>query len=170
MSKRTHLVVASVFFSFSVSFAFGGFPLSALAQACNQKCEAGYVCAIDQKTKGTFCNRLCSNGKGANADNYCPEDDITVSGTKAAAPTSQGPTFANLVDKTIVPFVDTYVISLLYAILFLLFMFGVFRYFFTGGDENRQKARPFIVWSLIGIVAVFSVWGVIQLLLSLLTV
>ena len=61
---------------------------------------------------------------------------------------------------------DTFIIPLLYALIFLLFIFGVFRYFFTGGEENREKGKQFVVWSLIGMVAVFSVWGVVNLLLS----
>lgn len=81
-----------------------------------------------------------------------------------------GKTFAQVVDTGIVPFFDNTVIPLLYAIMFLFFIFGVFRYFFTGGDENRQKGRVFVIWSLVGMVAVFSVWGVVNLLLSTLSV
>ena len=79
-------------------------------------------------------------------------------------------TFAEVVNAGIVPFVDRFVIPLLYAILFLLFMFGMVRYFFVGGEENRQKGKVFVVWALVGMVAVFSVWGVVNLLLSVLAV
>lgn len=79
-------------------------------------------------------------------------------------------TFAEVVNTGIVPFFDRFVIPLLYAILFLLFMFGMVRYFFTGGEENREKGKAFVVWALIGMVAVFSVWGVVNLLLNVLAV
>jgi Type IV secretion system pilin len=79
-------------------------------------------------------------------------------------------TFKEVVDTGIVPLFDKFVIPLLYAILFLLFMFGMVRYFFTGGEENREKGKSFVVWALIGMVAVFSVWGVVNLLLNVLAV
>ncbi|MEK7602134.1 MAG: hypothetical protein AAB472_01455 [Patescibacteria group bacterium] len=76
------------------------------------------------------------------------------------------PTFEEWVNNTAVGFVDSYVIPLLYAVAFLVFMFGAFRYFFTGGEENREKGRAFLLWSIIGMVAIFSVWGVVNLLLT----
>lgn len=79
-------------------------------------------------------------------------------------------TFAEVVNTGVVPFFDSYVIPLLYALLFLLFIFGMFRYFFTGGDENREKGKYFALWAIIGMVAVFSVWGVVNLLLNVLAV
>lgn len=81
---------------------------------------------------------------------------------------AEAKTFAQVVsgDGGIVYFFDTYVIPLLYALMFLFFVFGIFRYFYTGGEENREKGRVFVLWSLIGMVAVFSVWGVVNLLLS----
>ena len=83
-------------------------------------------------------------------------------------PTFAARTFADVVsgDGGIVYFFDTYIIPLMYALMFLFFVFGVFRYFFTGGEENRATGRVFVLWSLIGMVAVFSVWGVVNLLLS----
>ncbi len=75
-------------------------------------------------------------------------------------------TFADIVNNGIVPFIDGKVIPLLYALAFLLFTFGVFRYFFTGGDENRETGRTFVLWGLIGFVVLFGVWGIIRLLLS----
>jgi Type IV secretion system pilin len=79
-------------------------------------------------------------------------------------------TFAEVVDTGFVPFFDRFVIPLLYAVLFLLFMFGMVRYFFVGGEENRQKGKVFVVWAIVGMVAVFSVWGIVNLLLSVLAV
>lgn len=79
-------------------------------------------------------------------------------------------TFAEVVNNSLVPFFDKFVIPLLYAVMFLLFMFGMVRYFFTGGEENREKGKQFVVWGMVGMVAVFSVWGIVNLLLSVLAV
>lgn len=79
-------------------------------------------------------------------------------------------TFADVVNTGIVPLFDHFVIPLLYAVLFLLFVFGIMRYFFTGGEENREKGKQFALWGVIGMVAVFGVWGVVNILLGLLAV
>lgn len=80
-------------------------------------------------------------------------------------PTATGPTFSTVVTN-VIAFFDGYVIPLLYALAFLFFLIGVVRYFFMGGDENRQKARPFVLWGLVGLVVIFAIWGIVRLLLS----
>ena len=78
-------------------------------------------------------------------------------------------TFKDWVETDITRLVDSYILPLLYAILFLLFIFGMFRYFFTGGEENREQGKYFALWSLIAMVAVFAIWGIINILLNVLT-
>lgn len=78
-------------------------------------------------------------------------------------------TFATCVGS-IVAFVDKNVIPLLYALAFLFFLFGVLRYFFTESDEGRANGRTFIIWSLVGIVVIFSVWGIVNVLISVIQV
>lgn len=84
----------------------------------------------------------------------------------AFAAAASGPTFADIVYKAIVPFVDGFVVPSLYILAFLFFLFGLFRYFFTGGEENRQTGKAFVMWGLIGMIAIFGVWGIVQLLLG----
>jgi hypothetical protein len=88
----------------------------------------------------------------------------------APRPVYAAQTFSDVVNVTIVPFFDQFVIPLMYAVMFFLFIFGVMRYFFTGGEENREKGKQFILWGILGIVAVFAVWGIVNLLLSVLAV
>lgn len=83
-----------------------------------------------------------------------------------AAPPTGAPTLADIVNNNIVPFVDNAVIPLLYVLAFMFFVVGVARYFFTGGEENRQKGKLFVLWGLIGMVAIFGIWGIVRLLLS----
>jgi hypothetical protein len=78
-----------------------------------------------------------------------------------------GTTFADLVDKMIIPFFDQAVIPLLYILAFLFFVGGIAIYFFTGGEENRQKGRSFVLYGLMGMVIIFGLWGIVRLLLSL---
>ena len=75
-------------------------------------------------------------------------------------------TFAQLVYGTIVPIVDRGIIPFLYAIAFLFFLFGIARFFFSDSEENRKKGKDFALYGIIGFFVLFSVWGIVKLLLS----
>lgn len=73
--------------------------------------------------------------------------------------------FKDLTDK-IVEFVNASIIPLFYTLAFLLFIIGMVRFFFLGGEEGREKGRQFMLWGIIGFVVMFSVWGIVRLLLT----
>ena len=70
------------------------------------------------------------------------------------------------VTQDIVTLVNNSVVPLIYALAFLLFIFGMVRFFFFGGEENREKGKTFMIWGIIGFVVMFSVWGIVRLLLT----
>lgn len=74
-------------------------------------------------------------------------------------------TFAELTDG-IVDLVNTTIVPLIYALAFLLFIVGMVRFFFLGGEEGREKGKQFMLWGVIGFVVLFSVWGIVRLLLT----
>ena len=74
--------------------------------------------------------------------------------------------FADLVYKNIVPFIDGTLIPLLYAVALGFFLFGILRFFFSGGEENREKGKKFALWGIIGFVVMFSVWSIVKILLE----
>ena len=80
---------------------------------------------------------------------------------------SGGTTFANYV-AGIIGLFDTVVVPVLFALAFLTFIWGVVKYFFLdGGDEvKREEGKKFVLWGLLGLVVLFSVWGFVNLLLS----
>lgn len=73
--------------------------------------------------------------------------------------------FKDLTDD-IVEFVNASIIPLFYTFAFLLFIIGIVRFFFLGGEEGREKGRQFMLWGIIGFVVMFSVWGIVRLLLT----
>lgn len=75
-------------------------------------------------------------------------------------------TFERLVNGTIVPIIDQAIVPLFYALAFIAFLIGIVRYFFFEGEESRDKGKQFILWGLIGFFVIFSVWGIVKLLLS----
>jgi len=76
--------------------------------------------------------------------------------------------FADIVYKQIVPFIDGVLIPLLYAVALFFFLVGLLQFFFLGGEENREKGKKFAIWGIIGFVVMFSVWSLVKLLLDFL--
>ena len=64
--------------------------------------------------------------------------------------------------------INTVVIPVILALAFAFFVFGVVNYFFIHGtdEKGREEGRSFILWGLLGMVVLFSVWGLVNLLLS----
>ena len=81
-------------------------------------------------------------------------------------------TFAQFVGSGstgIIGVINTIVIPLIAALVFIVFIYGVVKYFFlnNNGDEAKLKeGRDFILWGILGLVALFSVWGIVNILLS----
>lgn len=68
--------------------------------------------------------------------------------------------------ESIVSFVNSAVVPLIYSLAFLLFLVGMVRFFFMGGEEGRKKGKEFMLWGIIGLVVMFSVWGIVNMLLA----
>ena len=64
----------------------------------------------------------------------------------------------NLVNQVFVP--------VLFAIAFLYFIYGVYKYFILGAESDTERAtgRTFVLWSLIGFAVILSVWGLVNVL------
>ncbi len=78
-------------------------------------------------------------------------------------------TFKQFVEGTIVQAVDSSIIPLMYALAFLFFIYGVAQTMFSYNEEKRQEGKKFALWGIIGLVVLFSVWGVVKLFLTVLT-
>ena len=66
--------------------------------------------------------------------------------------------FINLINNALVP--------LVFALAFILFLFGVFKYFFGIGknaEENRREGAKFILWAVIAFAVMISIWGIVKL-------
>jgi hypothetical protein len=63
---------------------------------------------------------------------------------------------------------NLYVVPIIFALAFVMFLVGVYRYFIAGAaDEEKVKTgRNFVLWSLVGFFLMFSVWGLINLLVG----
>jgi membrane protease YdiL (CAAX protease family) len=70
------------------------------------------------------------------------------------------------VAQTILNTINQVLVPLLFAIAFIVFLYGVFRYFILGGadEAQRESGRQFILWGLIGFVVMISLWGLVNVI------
>lgn len=63
---------------------------------------------------------------------------------------------------------NTVVVPVIFALAFLVFIWGLVNYFFfSGADEaKRSEGRQFILWGILGIAVLFTVWGFVNIMLS----
>ena len=56
-------------------------------------------------------------------------------------------------------------VPVIFAVAFLTFIWGVYRYFILGADNEaeREKGKSFVLWGIIGFVVILSVWGLVGL-------
>ncbi len=76
-------------------------------------------------------------------------------------------TFAQWVNS-IVSVGNTVVVPIIFALAFLTFLWGILQNFFFHGDseEGRRTGRAFILWGVLGMVLLFSVWGVVNIIIT----
>ena len=75
---------------------------------------------------------------------------------------------------TIVPFLHRVsdlilnpIILLLFAVSFVYFIYGVIKFLsHEAGDKTREEARSAIIWGIVGMVIMFSVYGIIGFVLN----
>lgn len=68
----------------------------------------------------------------------------------------------------IVGVINTVVIPVIFTLVFLVFIWGVVNAFFLNGanETERAKGRSLAFWGIFGMVILFSVWGIVYMLLS----
>jgi len=65
-------------------------------------------------------------------------------------------------------FINTTLIPLVFGVALLFFIYGMFRYFIQGGasEDDRNKGKQLIIWSIIGFVLMVSIWGIVNAISS----
>lgn len=67
---------------------------------------------------------------------------------------------------TIIGIINNVAVPLLFAVAFIVFIFGVFRYFIQGAsdEEAKENGKSLMLWGLIGFFVMVSVWGLINII------
>lgn len=68
--------------------------------------------------------------------------------------------------ETILEFIDGVVIPFILSIGFLVFVWGMFKYFIQGGanDEAKESGKSLIMYAIAGYVVILAFWGIINIL------
>jgi len=63
-------------------------------------------------------------------------------------------------------FINSTLIPLVFALALLMFIWGIFKYFILGGDDedNREDGKKLMLWSIVGFVVMVSVFGIVNLI------
>lgn len=66
----------------------------------------------------------------------------------------------------IIGLINNVAVPLLFAIAFIVFIWGVFQYFIAGGhdEEKRETGKSLMLWGIIGFFIMVSVWGLVNIL------
>jgi hypothetical protein len=68
----------------------------------------------------------------------------------------------------IIGFIDNYLVPLVFAVAFIVFLWGVYSTFIAGAanEEKRKEGQKLVVYALIGFFLMFSLWGILNLLVG----
>jgi hypothetical protein len=81
---------------------------------------------------------------------------------------AQAITSAQSLGQFVINFINTVAVPVLFAIAFIVFLFGVFQYFILGrgNEEAAQQGRSLMLWGLIGFFLMIAVWGLVNILVG----
>ncbi len=65
----------------------------------------------------------------------------------------------------IINVINSILVPVLIAIAFIVFLWGVYKYFILGAadEKNRADGRQFVLWGVIGFVVILSLWGLVNI-------
>ena len=63
-------------------------------------------------------------------------------------------------------FINSTLVPLVFAIAFIVFLWGVFKAFILGGadETKRSEGRQLMLYAIIGFLLMVSIWGIVNLL------
>lgn len=99
---------------------------------------------------------------------YCPNGTVVFDSSQcpgSASGSGVNQKWAVYYKDFIVGTVNTILVPILMAIAFIVFLWGVYKYFIQGAadEKSRTDGRQFVLWAVIGFVVITSVWGVVNM-------
>lgn len=77
-------------------------------------------------------------------------------------------TSAGTLIRSVIAFINTFLVPLIFALAFIVFIWGVFQYFIAGGhdEEKREGGKSLMLYGLVGFFVMVSVWGLVNILVG----
>jgi hypothetical protein len=98
---------------------------------------------------------------------------VIVLGASLAAPFLAGAaglntTYVKGYADSVTGIINNILVPVLIAIAFLVFLWGVYKYFIQGASNDAERAtgRTFVLYGVIGFVIIFSIWGIVQIFIG----
>ncbi len=79
-----------------------------------------------------------------------------------AAPTD----FKSLINDVFILGILRPVVPLLIGLAVVLFVYGVIIFMFSEGGEKKEEGKSYMIWGIVGIFVMVSVWGLVSILIS----
>ena len=67
---------------------------------------------------------------------------------------------------TIIELINNVLVPLVFAIAFIVFIWGIFQYFIASGEEGKSAGRSLMIWGLVAFFVMIAVWGLVNLLVN----
>ena len=125
----------------------------------------GSDCSYPQNCQSGYCN----------AESFCADAPAvggggsnTGSGTGAGTVSGGGGGDITTLYSRIMYIINRILVPLLFAVAFIVFLWGIFEYFIAGAanEEKRKLGKQFILYALIGFFVMISVWGLVNVLVN----
>ena len=70
------------------------------------------------------------------------------------------------VGTTIIDIINTVLVPVLFAVAFIVFLWGAFNAFILSAqsEDAKEKGKNLMIWGLIGFFVMISVWGLVNIL------
>jgi uncharacterized membrane protein YuzA (DUF378 family) len=73
-------------------------------------------------------------------------------------------TFKDLINTTIIGGILTPLVYLLIGLSVVIFIYGVFKFTIQDQEKSKQEGKDFMIWGIVGIFVMVSVWGLVSIL------
>lgn len=92
----------------------------------------------------------------------------SYSQTRAQALSTSGTsnTFSGFINNKIISGILDPLAVLLVSAAVVVFLYGVFKFVRAEDDKGKQEGRDFIIWGIVGLFVMVSVWGLVNILQS----
>lgn len=72
--------------------------------------------------------------------------------------------------ENLIEFINDVAVPLVFALAFILFLWGIFRYFLLKSqgklDDALKEGRKFAIWGIVALAVMISVWGLVRILIG----